>query len=210
MINQARSDATIGGGTLRTTPRNGDPPGTARSGLPYRVTLTLVLAALLGFALGVDDRLRGWEAYLASHVVALGARTKSDYSLTRAVVSYDEGTANAGGLMITPECTSAFLVVPLIIVTALLVWLRRKVTLWPMLALLAAILLLATTNQVRILTCVLLIKGFGFDPGYYWGHTMVGSVISVIGIGTALVAYVLLAIRRNDARTAERQAVNAP
>ncbi|SDI00826.1 exosortase/archaeosortase family protein [Sinosporangium album] len=194
---------------IRQARNKDDPPDVERqSGLPYRILLTVMLAALLGFALGVDERLRGWEAYIASYVVAVAARTETGFNIVHAVVSFDRETGEAKGLQITPECTAAFLVIPLIVVTALIVWLRRKVSVWPMLALLAAVVLLALTDQARILTVVLLIKGLGFEPGYYWGHTMVGTVISVFGIGCTLVVYTVLAVRRGG--SAQVGAVSVP
>ncbi|GLX95993.1 hypothetical protein Hesp01_39430 [Herbidospora sp. NBRC 101105] len=154
-----------------------------------------MLGALLLAVLLIDDRMRGWEAVLASHVVAAVARTETAVNSVLAVMSFNEETGDAVGLRISPECTSGFLIVPLLGVTILILWLSRRTSVWPLVALAVAVVLLFATNQVRILALVVLIKGLGFDPGYYWGHTMVGSMISVFGIGAALVAYVLLTMR---------------
>ncbi|WP_283137178.1 hypothetical protein [Rhizohabitans arisaemae] len=164
--------------------------------LPYRLLLLTVFAGFLLLILIWNDELRGLEAVIASDVVAVFASTETGYSASRAIVTFDNHTAVPMGLRITPECTSAFLVLPLLLISGLVVWLQRKVSLWPLLALVTATLLMLATNQVRILTVTLLIKGLGFDPGYYWGHTVVGSVISVLGIAASLVAYVLLIMRR--------------
>lgn len=163
--------------------------------MAVRVALSGVLSLLLGVVLLVDDRVRGWEAVLASHVVALVARTETAVNSVMAILSFNEETGDAVGLRISPECTSGFLIVPLLALTILILWLSRTVTLWPLAALAVAVAVLFASNQVRIVAVVVLIKGLGFDPGYYWGHTMVGSVISVFGIGVALVAYTLLTMR---------------
>ncbi|WP_030451735.1 hypothetical protein [Herbidospora cretacea] len=163
--------------------------------MAVRVGLSGVLGALLLAVLLIDDRMRGWEAVLASHVVALVARTETAVNSVMAIMSFNGETGDAIGLRISPECTSGFLIVPLLGVTILILWLSRRTSLWPLVALAVAVVVLFATNQVRILALVVLIKGLGFDPGYYWGHTMVGSVISVFGIGAALVAYVLLTMR---------------
>ncbi|WP_285585686.1 hypothetical protein [Herbidospora sp. NBRC 101105] len=163
--------------------------------MAVRVGLSGVLGALLLAVLLIDDRMRGWEAVLASHVVAAVARTETAVNSVLAVMSFNEETGDAVGLRISPECTSGFLIVPLLGVTILILWLSRRTSVWPLVALAVAVVLLFATNQVRILALVVLIKGLGFDPGYYWGHTMVGSMISVFGIGAALVAYVLLTMR---------------
>ncbi len=124
-----------------------------------------MLSLLLGVVLLVDDRVRGWEAVLASHVVALVARTETAVNSVMAIISFNEETGDAVGLLISPECTSGFLIVPLLGVTILILWLSRKVTLWPLAALAIAVAVLFTSNQVRILAVVVLIKGLGFEPG---------------------------------------------
>jgi exosortase/archaeosortase family protein len=168
----------------------------ATRGRVARLALIAALTALLGFTLGVDGRIRGWEAMLSSHVVSLVTGTRTGVNPFLAIVSFTRPDGPPTGLQITPECTSAFLVLPILIVTGLMVWLRKQLTFWPIIGLLVTTVLLFGTNQIRILTVVLLIRGLGFDDGYYWGHTMIGSLISVFGIGLSLVVYVLFAIRR--------------
>ncbi|NUT43681.1 MAG: exosortase P [Thermoactinospora sp.] len=162
-----------------------------------QLALTAVLVAMGAFVLGVDPYIRGWEAMLARTLVGLGASTDTGVNPLMAIVSFNLETGSPVGLQITPECTSAFLALPLLIVTAAIVWLRRRVTVWPLLALVVAVTLMFATNQVRILTVVVLIKGMGYESGYYWGHTMIGSIVSVIGIGLSLAAYAYLVIRRS-------------
>ena len=54
---------------------------------------------------------------------------------------------------------------------------------------------LVVVNQVRLLMLVGLIDWLGTDRGYYLGHTMFGSLISVFGGAAALVLFVWLATR---------------
>ncbi|MBO3746068.1 hypothetical protein J5X84_08330 [Streptosporangiaceae bacterium NEAU-GS5] len=167
----------------------------ATRGKVARLALVAALTALLGFTLGVDSRIRGWEALLSSEIVSLVTRTHIGVNPFLAIVSFPQPSGPRTGLQITPECTSAFLVLPLLIVTALMTWLRKRLTFWPIIGLAVTTALLFGTNQIRILTVVLMIRGMGFEEGYYWGHTMVGSLISVFGIGLSLVTYVMFAIR---------------
>ncbi|GIH23268.1 hypothetical protein Aph01nite_15780 [Acrocarpospora phusangensis] len=167
-----------------------------------RVLVLAALAVLLVLVLTKESVLRGWEAVIASTVVSVSAATETGANPFLAIVSFNRETGHPTGLQITPECTSAFLMVPLVIVTGLLIWLRRQGSFWPLLGLAVASLLLLATNQVRIVAVVLLIKGMGFSSGYYWGHTIVGSVISIFGIGLSLISYALLAIRSGRGRTA--------
>jgi exosortase/archaeosortase family protein len=96
----------------------------------------------------------------------------------------------------TPECTSAFLLVPLIVVGALLIGLRPRIAGRVLASLGVAAVVLIVVNQVRILTMAALVGWLGTDRGYYWGHTMVGSVVSVFGGAIALVLFVWLATRQ--------------
>ena len=89
------------------------------------------------------------------------------------------------GLVITPECTIALLMIPFLIATALIVWMRRRMTL-PLVGLGVALLLLVAVNQARLLGIVLFVKEMGFQSGYYWGHTLVGSAITIIGLAGSL------------------------
>jgi exosortase/archaeosortase family protein len=167
----------------------------ATRGTVTRLALVAALTALLGFTLGVDGRIRGWEALLSSEIVSLVTGTRTGVNPFLAIVSFPQPSGPRTGLQITPECTSAFLVLPLLIVTGLVTWLRKRLTFWPIAGLAVTTALLFATNQVRILAVVLLIRGMGFDEGYYWGHTMIGSLISVFGIGISLVIYVMFAVR---------------
>jgi len=52
-------------------------------------------------------------------------------------------------------------------------------------------------NQLRIFMIFWLIGGLGTDEGYYWGHTLLGSLVSVFGGAASLVLFVWLATRRS-------------
>jgi exosortase/archaeosortase family protein len=156
--------------------------------------IALLLAVAVGLVLGhlayqtVEVSLAGVLLHLFSSsgvYVAAGQQT----------VYFGLGSAQPLGLTMTPECTSAFLLVPLIVVGALLIGLRPRITGRVVLSLLVAAVVLIVVNQVRILTMAALVGWLGTDRGYYWGHTMVGSVVSVFGGAIALVLFVWLATR---------------
>jgi exosortase/archaeosortase family protein len=140
----------------------------------YR-TAEIVLSGLLLDALGSD----GVE------VVA-----------SRQTVYFGLGTDSPLGLRMTPECTSAFLVLPLLLVGAVMIALRPRITRRVLVALAVGGLAVVVVNQFRVLTLVGLVKWLGVDTGYYWGHTLLGSMVSVFGGAAALVAFVWLATRR--------------
>ncbi len=140
----------------------------------YR-TAEIVLSGLLLDALGSD----GVE------VVA-----------SRQTVYFGLGSDSPLGLRMTPECTSAFLVLPLLVVGAVMIALRPRIARRVLFALAVASVAVVVVNQFRVLTLVGLVDWLGVDTGYYWGHTLLGSMVSVFGGAAALVAFVWLATRK--------------
>lgn len=116
-------------------------------------------------------------------------------STQRQAVYFGLGGPRPLGLQMTPECTSAFLVLPLLLIGAVMIMLRPRITNRVLLALGAAALAVIVVNQVRILTLVGLVNWLGIQRGYYWGHTLLGSMVSVLGGAAALVLFVWLSTR---------------
>ncbi|HEX5120635.1 MAG TPA: exosortase P [Pseudonocardiaceae bacterium] len=112
-------------------------------------------------------------------------------------VYFGLGSTHPLGLTMTPECTSAFLLIPLVLVSAVLVTLRPAIATRVLGSLALAALILIVVNQLRIMTLAALVGWLGTDRGYYWGHTMIGSLVSVFGGAIALVLFVWLATRRS-------------
>jgi hypothetical protein len=54
-------------------------------------------------------------------------------------------------------------------------------------------------NQIRVLTLVGLVQWLGVDTGYYWGHTLLGSMVSVFGGAVSIVLFVWLSTRKKTA-----------
>jgi exosortase/archaeosortase family protein len=84
---------------------------------------------------------------------------------------------------------------PLIVVGAVMVVLRPRIARQVLGALGFAVVALILVNQLRLLMLVGLVNWMGTDRGYYLGHTMFGSLISVLGGAAALVLFVWLATR---------------
>lgn len=114
----------------------------------------------------------------------------------RQTVYFGLGSDTPLGLRMTPECTSAFLVLPLLVVGAVMIALRPRISRRVLVALAVAGTAVVVVNQFRVLTLVGLVKWLGVDTGYYWGHTLLGSMVSVFGGAAALVAFVWLATRK--------------
>ncbi|WP_245931186.1 exosortase P [Actinokineospora auranticolor] len=153
----------------------------------------LVVAAV---ALVVGNRLyRTAEMALASGILRLVTPSGVYLAPERQSVYFGLATDAPFGLRMSPECTSAFLVLPLLVLAAVVIALRPFVARRVLVALLAASVAVIAVNQVRIMTLVGLIQWLGTDRGYYWGHTLLGSLVSVLGGAAALVLFVWLGTR---------------
>jgi len=162
--------------------------------LSHRLLIVLLVAIAVDLVLG-HLAYQAVEVSLAGVLLHLFSSSGVYVAAGQQTVYFGLGSAHPLGLTMTPECTSAFLLVPLILVGALLIGLRPRIAGRVMLSLLVAAVVLIVVNQVRILTMAALVGWLGTDRGYYWGHTMVGSVVSVFGGAIALVGFVWLATR---------------
>ncbi|HEX4832991.1 MAG TPA: response regulator [Trebonia sp.] len=57
-------------------------------------------------------------------------------------------------------------------------------------------------NQLRLLMIVVLTVRFGYGTGFYWGHTLPGSLITIFGVALVFSVYILMVIRRKGRRPA--------
>ncbi|WP_328618772.1 exosortase P [Actinokineospora pegani] len=166
-------------------------------------TTRLVLGGLLSvMALLVvaNEAYRTAEMAVASGILRVISSSGVYLSAERQSVYFGLGTDQPFGLRMSPECTSAFLVLPLVFVAAVMVALRPRITRRVLGALAVAAFAVIVVNQLRILGLVGLIDWLGTDRGYYWGHTLLGSVVSVVGGAVALILFVYLSTRKPKAQ----------
>jgi exosortase/archaeosortase family protein len=152
---------------------------------------------LIGAAVVVahdNMKVRAFEVWLASKVIATGAHVPTSPVPSAATVWFAIKTTHIG-LIITPQCTIALLMVPFLVATALIVWFRRRVGL-PLAGLVVAVGLLVAVNQLRLLGIVWFVQAMGFQSGFYWGHTLVGSMITILGLASSLASFAYLAVCR--------------
>lgn len=171
------------------------------------MAIRLMVAVLLGGSAALvvwHGVYRALEIRLSAVLIELVTTSGVHVVPHRQTVYFGLGTDHALGLKITPECTSAFLVVPLLLVAATMLGLRPRVAGRVLGSLGVAVAALVVVNQLRVLTLVWLISKLGTDRGYYLGHTLFGSMISVFGGAAALVLFVWLATRSPASRRAAR------
>jgi exosortase/archaeosortase family protein len=164
----------------------------ARAG---QVLASVLCCALAATAVKENYLLRGFEAGLASHVIAFVTSRPSGSIPRTPTFWFTVGPHHEMGLQISAACTVVLMMTPFLIATAFLVW-RRSHTVRPVVACLVAIAMLLVVNQLRILTIIMFVLHLGYAGGFYWGHTLVGSLITIVGGSATLVVYGLIAIRR--------------
>lgn len=162
--------------------------------LAHRLLVGVLLALAVGLVVG-HVAYQTAEVSLAGLLLGLFSSSGVYVAAAQQTVYFGLGTPHPLGLTMTPECTSAFLLVPLVLVGALLIGLRPRIGRRVLGSLGVAAVVLIVVNQVRILVMAGLVNWLGTDRGYYWGHTMVGSMVSVFGGAIALVLFVWLTTR---------------
>jgi exosortase/archaeosortase family protein len=194
-----------GSGDFRGPRRHG---GSHRAGRTegaggWRLVLGLVASAA-GAALSVTVlkeamSVRDFEAWLSGHVVRLLTGIEAGSFVNSPVVWFADGPHRYMGLFISPDCTIDALIVPFTAVTAWVVW-RQVRLMRPLIGLAVAVGLLFGMNQLRLLLVVVLTVRFGYVNGFYWGHTLIGSLVTVFGIVLIFVVYALIVVRRKGSR----------
>jgi len=174
---------------------HGEQPGSSSAGLAGRLVACLACCGLAIAAVKDNFALRGVEAAVASHVVALVTSMPAGPIPQTPTFWFTVAPHHEMGLEITSACTAVLMMTPFLIATAFLVW-RRSSALRPLMACMVALAMLMVVNQLRILTIILFVLKMGFGGGFYWGHTLVGSLITVLGGAATLVVYALIAIKR--------------
>ncbi|PZS32662.1 MAG: hypothetical protein DLM58_09435 [Pseudonocardiales bacterium] len=154
---------------------------------PQLVAGVAMFAAAMWLAFE-DVTFRRFEAILATPITGLftGGRgiARSDD-----VVFFALGTRRAFGLQITNECTSALLLIPLLVMMGAFTIFSRVPLRRDLLALAAGGLLMMVVNVLRVAGIGFSTYHWGMDPGYKYSHVFVGSAFSLIGfVGAMLLA----------------------
>ncbi|HEX6357423.1 exosortase/archaeosortase family protein [Actinophytocola sp.] len=168
---------------------------------------TLLLAA---GALAVwHGAYRTVESVLAGALIRLYTSDSVYVAAERQSVYLGLGGERPFGLRMSPECTSAFVLLPLLVIGAGMIARRPAVTRRVLGALGIATVLLVLLNQLRMLVLVGTVNSFGAYRGYLLGHSMFGSLVSVIGGVAVLVLFVWLATRSPEGVAPGRQRPSA-
>ena len=185
-----------------------------RHGAPNQTgerTLRVVTAGLLcGLALSLmiyQYQFRHLEAVVAAHLyrmftpVLAGSRAP--------VLWFGLGTSAAYGLLITPDCSSALLIVPLCGLGVLLLIPRRLAVTRVVRGLLVAASVMVGGNLLRIGVIAAAVRFGGLGAGYQLGHLILGSIISIVCIAIGLTLLTVILVRQRPSRAGRSQARSA-
>jgi exosortase/archaeosortase family protein len=160
-------------------------------------TASQVVAGIAVFAVAAwlavaDTTFRHFEALLATPLTQ--AVTGGSHAVTaHDIVYFALGTPRGFGLVITNECTSAVLLIPLLVMMGSFMMFSRVSLRRQLLALAVGAALMLVVNIMRVAGICWATYSYGFDPGYKYSHVFVGSAFSLIGfVGAMLLALWIL------------------
>lgn len=140
---------------------------------------------------------RHLEAYATAYVYRLVTPV---LAASRApIIWFGLGTTGAYGLEITPDCSSALLIVPLCGLGMLLMIPRRLPVNRVAKALAVASVVLVAGNLLRIGVIAFAIRLGGIGTGYQIGHLVLGSLVSILCIGISLALLTVIVTARDGA-----------
>ncbi len=178
-------------------------PLPSSSRFPLRVAVLAVIAVAAGLVLA-ERVYRVFEVQLSGLILRVITTSGVFVAGERETVYFGLSGDTPLGLRMTPECSSAFMLLPLLLVTAVMLYFRPRNAKRLFVSLAISAIAVILVNQMRVLAIVGLVNWLGVDEGYYWGHTLLGSMVSVLGGAVALVLFVWLGTRKSRA---ERGAV---
>ncbi len=163
-----------------------------------QTALRVVAAGILcGIALSLmiyQYQFRHLEAVVAARVYRLFTPV---LAASRApILWFGLGTGAAYGLDITPDCSSALLIVPLCGLGMLLLIPRRLPVTRIAKALIVAGVVMVAGNLLRIGIIAVAVRLGGLGAGYQLGHLILGSIVSIIGIAVALTLLTVILVSR--------------
>lgn len=168
-----------------------------RAWTPYaRAGLALLLLASACALTVVNTPPRVWEARLATPLITWATQTDALAVAGQPEILIGVGSSWSRVLEVSVMCSAAVLLVPVLVVGAVLA-LPRQIEPGRLLAALgvcaAAIL---ATNTLRILVVALCMQRWGAGRGYVLAHDTLGTLISLVGVGVALLLFVRLTVGR--------------
>lgn len=150
-----------------------------------RAAAMLLLGLIVAMLLVFEYQFRHLEAAAAAGL--FGILTPTLAASKAPIIWFGLGQPGAFGLIITPDCSSGLLIVPLCLLGIGLMIPRRLRPRRVASGLAGAAVLLVTGNMARIGVIALAIRIAGLGLGYQLGHLVIGSIVSIVCIAGSLV-----------------------
>lgn len=169
-----------------------------RSSTPA-ISAAIALALAAGAIFLAQNTVRRFEARIAEPFVAvmLGYRT-SVYAVRNDIV-FPAGGHRLMALSIETTCSSAVMVLPMMVAIAALLVVGRTMLGRALAGLAFGVGVVVSVNAVRIGGIAFAVAHWGMDPGYEVSHKVVGSAFAIFGFATGLIVTI-------DVATGERTA----
>lgn len=175
-----------------------------------RAVVGLALAAAGVLVMINHDILRRFETIVAA-ALSSGVTPGESYVAPGGYSFFwAAATPQMHGLRVTIECTSAFLLGPLLIVAGLVVAGGRFGLFRALSATGVAAVILVLANQGRLVLIAWATAGWGVAEGYQWSHTVGGSLVVGVGVALALVAFMVMMSAHRRQRGRHRRGAQAP
>ena len=185
-------------------PSPGHPRGARRSGQrgarrrparpEYRIIAIVVLGGIASSLVIFEYQFRHLEAVVVAHLYRVFTPVLAASSAP--IIWFGLGRSGAYGLEITPDCSSALLIVPLCGLGILLMIPRRLDVGRVAKALAVAAAVLVGGNLLRIGVIAAAIRVAGIGTGYQIGHLVLGSIVSIICIAPSLALLTAIVVSR--------------
>lgn len=162
----------------------------------WRVFAICLLGAIAVCLTVFQYQFRHLEATVAADVY--GVVTPTLAASQAPIVWFGLGTTRAFGLVITPECSSALLIVPLCGLGMLLMVPRRLPVGRVAAAIAVAVVVLVMGNLTRIGVIAIATWAGGVGSGYQLGHLVFGTLVSILFIAVSLMLLTAIITSNHD------------
>lgn len=160
----------------------------------YRFLAVGVLGGIAASLVIFEYQFRHLEAVVVAHLYRVFTPVLAASSAP--IIWFGLGRSGAYGLEITPDCSSALLIVPLCGLGMLLMIPRRLAVSRVTKALAVAATVLVGGNLLRIGVIAVAIRVAGIGTGYQIGHLILGSIVSIICIAISLALLTAIVVSR--------------
>ncbi|MFE6233596.1 hypothetical protein [Cellulosimicrobium sp. NPDC057862] len=178
--------------TTTTSGRHASAPAASRrQGRILRAPLGIALVVLAGWVVTNLGLTQTWEAHATARLLH-GPLGQDVWALDgRPVIRLADTVFD---LHVTVECAGGLVVAPFLVLGGVLLLSRRFSVARLLVGTSLACLVVLAVNQMRLALIGYALIRWG-AAGYGWSHTVVGSVLTLLGVAVALVVLWMVALR---------------